>query len=126
MGQSDDRSFAGHWNLRVTRKELDILRSAITRVARHDPFAWNRLKWETWEYGNRDHYSAEELFYVAAESTIDSLPGNDKEALCRLWRDSHPARAQDEDHAILNAYAGIIVEKIVERARSAAYRTINW
>jgi hypothetical protein len=114
------------WGLRVSRQELAILRSAITQVARHDRHAWKQLKWEIWEYGYRDHYSAEELFNDAAERALRSLNAADKETLNQLWRDSHPNRAADNDGRIINAYSRLIVEKVIERARTAGNRTIHW
>lgn len=127
MRYAPKRTFAEEaWGLRVSRKELAILRSAITRVAQHDRHAWKRLKWETWEYGDRDHYSAEELFNDAAERAVRSLDAGDKKTLSKLWRASHPDRAADNENRILNAYTRLIVEKVVERARTAGYRTIDW
>lgn len=61
-----------------------------------------------------------------AERVITKQPDAVKEELINEWRTAKPPRADLSDSEILSTYARLIVEEVVERARVAAYRTINW
>jgi len=47
-------------------------------------------------------------------------------ALIREWRTRNPSRGEKEDKRILDFYAGMVIEEVVQRAKRAAYRTIHW
>ena len=109
----------------MTRNEKLLLRSAINTVAHHNRNAWWELKRQIWEGGYASDYSMAGDFDRPAERAVAALPDSAKTALIHEWRADVPARAELSDAEILASYARVIVEEVVERARLAAYRTVN-
>lgn len=110
----------------MTRKEKSILREAIKAVANHNRNAWWELKRQIYEGGYQSYYPAQGDFDFPAQQVIRKLPDETKNALLAEWRQVKPLRTDYGNEEILHAYARLIVEEIVERARIAAYRTENW
>lgn len=110
----------------MNRNEKRLLRDAIKWVAHHNRHAWWELKRQIWEGGYAPYYPADGDFDRPAERAIATLPDDTKSTLIHEWRTAVPARAELSDAEILASYARMIVEEVVERARLAAYRTVNW
>lgn len=110
----------------MTRNEQSLLRAAINTVAHHNRNAWWELKRQIWEGGYASYYPAAGDFDAPAERAIAALSDEAKAALVVEWRLAVPARSHGPDAEILASYARVIVEEIIERARLAAYRTVNW
>lgn len=106
--------------------EKRILRTAIKAVAHHNSNAWWELKRQIFDGGFQSYYPMQGDFDGPAERVIAGQSGDVKEALINEWRKAKPSRADLSDSEILAAYARLIVEEVVERARIAAYRTENW
>lgn len=84
------------------------------------------LKRQIFEGGFQRYYPVQSDFDFPAQRAVERLPDETKALLINEWKSASPPRAQHSDSKILEAYARIIVEEVVERARLAAYRTINW
>jgi hypothetical protein len=110
----------------MNRNEKRILRTAIQAVAHHNSNAWCELKRQIFEYGYQSYYPVQGDFDRPAEQVIAGQPNTVKQALVNEWLTAKPARANFPESEILNAYARLIVEEVVRRARLAAYRTVNW
>lgn len=110
----------------MNRREKELLRPAINATAHHNGDAWWELKRQIWEGGYASYYPAAGDFDVPAERAIAALPDETKAALVAEWRAAIPARWDGSDPEILAGYARVIVEEVIERARLAAYRTVNW
>ncbi len=110
----------------MNRNERLLLRPAINAVARHNRNAWWELKRQIYEGGYEPYYPAQGDFDEPAERAVAALPIETKAALIAEWRSAVPARTSHTDPEILAAYARVVIEAVVERARTAAYRTENW
>ncbi len=110
----------------MNRNEKRLLRDAINAVAHHNRNAWRELKRQIWEGGHASYYPMAGDFERPAERAVAALPDSDKAALIHEWRSDVPARVALPDDEILASYARVIAEEVVERARLAAYRTVNW
>lgn len=110
----------------MNRNEKRILQTAIKVVAHHNSNAWWELKRQIFFAGYQPYYPVQGDFDGPAERVIAALSGEVKEALKNEWKKARPQRADLSDSEILTAYARLIVEEVIERARIAAYRTENW
>lgn len=110
----------------MNRNERLLLRSAINAVARHNRNAWWELKRQIYEGGYEPYYPVQGDFDEPAERAVAGLPPETKAALIAQWRSAVPARDPCTDSEVLTAYARVVVEAVVERARAAAYKTENW
>lgn len=106
--------------------EKRLLRDTIKALAHHNRNAWSDLKRQIFEGGFQSDYPVQGDFDGPAERLIARLSGETKDALIAEWRSAVPARIRLTDPDILAAYARVVVEEVVERARVAAYRTENW
>ena len=110
----------------MNRNEKRLLRDAIRVVAQHNRNAWWELKRQIFEGGYQSYYPAQGDFDMAAERRIAKQSDETKFALIAEWRHAVPARAGLTDSQIPAAYARAIVAEVVERARLATSRTVNW
>lgn len=110
----------------MNRNEKRLLRDAIRMVTHHNRNAWWELKRQIFEGGYQSCYPVQGDFDRAAERTIAKQSDETKAALIAEWRQAVPARAGLTDSKILAAYARVVVEEVVERARLAASRTVSW
>ena len=110
----------------MNRNEKRLLRDAIRMVAHNNRNAWWELKRQISEGGYQSYYPVQGDFDRAAERTIAKQSDETKSGLIAEWRQAVPARAGLTDSQILAAYARVVVEEVVERARLAASRTENW
>lgn len=110
----------------MNRNEKRILRSVIKAVAHHNSNAWWELKRQIFEGGYQSYYPMQDDFYGPAQRLILDKTQEVKKSLISEWKTALPSRAELSDSEILDAYARMVVEEVVSRARVAAYRTTNW
>jgi hypothetical protein len=110
----------------MNRNEKRILRNAINAVAHHNSNAWWELKRQIFDFGYQSYYPMQGEFDGPAECVIAGQSNAVKESLLKEWRNAKPPRADLSDSEIIATYARLIVEEVVNRARSAAHRTENW
>lgn len=110
----------------MNRNEKRLLRTAIMAVAHHNSNAWWELKRQIFDGGYQSYYPMQGDFDDPAKRAIAGLSDAVKEELINEWRTAKPPRTDLSDSDTLSAYARLIVEEVVERARVAAYKTINW
>jgi hypothetical protein len=111
----------------LNKAERKILRTVIHNVAHHNKDLWWELKREIWDRGYQTVYWSMGVEYLdAAERALKRLTPSEKQALIGEWGKANPTDAELPDSKIVLSYALLIVEEVVERARSAAYRTTNW
>ena len=110
----------------MTKIERKLLGPACRAVARYDKHAWEALKRETFDYGYQSYYPAQGSFEQPAKAAIAALSQEDRTDLLNEWRRARPDQAHLTVDEILGVYEDMVVEVVVQRARSAAGRTINW
>jgi hypothetical protein len=110
----------------MTPNEKKILRPAIRWVVRHDKDAWWRLKREIWDSGYQSYYDAQGDFLDAAARAVEDLSLEEKSKLIEEWKMEIPQQGTDSENSFVATYALLILEEVIERARTAAYRTVNW
>ena len=110
----------------MTRKEKQMLRDLIKNLIKHNRNAWWQLKREIYESGYQGYYPALDDFDEPARTMISSLPIEEKNALLQEWQQAKPERPDHPAERVLEGYARMVVEEVVDRARLAAYRTVNW
>jgi hypothetical protein len=110
----------------MTRNEKRILRPAINAVAHHNKDLWWELKREIFDCGFQSYVPRQSDFDLPAKRVVAGLSDVVKASLFDEWRNAMPSRPKWTDEQILDYYALLIVEEIVERARVAAYSTSNW
>jgi len=113
----------------MTREELQILRKVINNVARNDKAMWQDLKTETESgpfFGGFPYHPTAINMWAEASRQIALLPEDKKQQLISLWRIIRPHVRVSDDSAILERYSMCVVERIVERARIAQNRTVNY
>lgn len=110
----------------MTRNEKRILQGVIKAIANHNSNAWWELKRQIFDYGYQSYYPIQGEYDHPAQHRVNRLSVEKKIALIAEWQSVVPSRAELSDDAILAAYARLIVEEVINRARIAAYRTTNW
>lgn len=110
----------------MNSREKELLRATISAVIRANPNAWWELKRQIFEAGFQSYYPVQGDFGEPAEQAIAALPPETKAALIAEWRGAVPTRSQYTDAEILAAYARVVVEQVIKRARTAANKTVTW
>ena len=110
----------------MNRSEKKLLRRTIHFAAHEDENLWWELKRQIFDFGYEFHYPTEYDFAPAVRAGLNRLSPSERGALIMEWKNARPQRAELSDSQIMSAYEGMMIEEIVERARSAAYRTPNW
>src|SRR5437867_2148014 len=110
----------------MNKIEKALLRDIIRAVAGHNKNAWWELKRQIFDGGYGSDYPAQGDFDFPAARAIERLSVETKAALIDVWRHAAPKRPDYENDEVLAAYARLIVEEVVERARIGAYRAVNW
>lgn len=110
----------------MTPKEKQILRPAIRWVVRHDKHAWMELKREIWDSGYQSYYDSQGDFLNAATRAVKGLSPEEKSELMVEWKKANPQQGVYSEVSFIAAYTLLILEEVIERARTAAYRTVNW
>lgn len=110
----------------MTKATKKILSRLIYAVAHHDKNLWWELKRQIFDTGYQAYYPWEGEFESAAKRALANLPKSDQSVLIDEWRRNRPNDENVPNTKILLSYVPVIVEQVVERARSAAYRTKDW
>ena len=110
----------------MNKTEWRILQKLATAIVHSNRVAWDQLKWEIYDYGYQSNYPAQSFFENTAREVLKHLSDFEQRKLIQLWNNSSPKRANLSDDEIHDRNAQMILEQIMARARSAAYRTINW
>lgn len=111
----------------MNKEELRLLKSCVNNVVKSNKVAWDELKLQIHSYGYQPYYDAQSWFGDDAKREVLALSEGDKRMLISEWKkDTTRVIKLESDKEILNQYALVVVEKIVERARSAASRTLSW
>lgn len=95
-------------------------------VVHHDKNLWWELKRQIFEFGYQSYYPRQGEFEFAARRALVNLFEADQSALIDQWRKNNPSHKDVPNADILLSYVSVIIEQVVERARSAAYQTKNW
>lgn len=110
----------------MNKVEKKILRDVVRHVAHHNRYLWWELKRQIWDFGYQTYYPRQGEFYGVAERALMRLGQHEKQALIAEWRKANVDRADVPDERTVLSYAPLIVEEVVKRATTAAYRTTNW
>ena len=110
----------------MNKSEKKILRKVIYNVAHDNENLWWELKHQIFDFGYQTYYPLQDEFRSAAEHALKSMSVSDQKLLVDEWRKAKPTRAELPDSKIILAYVAMIIEEVVGRARSAAYRTVSW
>lgn len=105
---------------------MRILSRLTYVVAHHDQNLWWELKRQIFEFGYQTYYPRQGEFEFAARRALMNLPEPDQRVLIDAWQKNHPNQDDAVNAEILLSYVPLIIDQVVERARSAAYRTENW
>ncbi len=113
----------------VNELELSILSPLVTRLRRRLPYEWDSLKYQT-QFGpycsDFPYYPAALDFKKPAQEAVHSLSRQQKRLLVDSWR-SHPRPVSlTSEQAILDRWALVLVDRLVQRARAAGARTSSW
>ena len=110
----------------MTKAELNILRGCISEIIRSHRGAWEGLKREIFDYGYQIWYPSQGDFKDPAIRAVSSLSNDAKEKLIKEWKRMPRLIERKTEDEILNQYALVVVERVVDRARAAQNRTVNW
>lgn len=110
----------------MNKAEKQILRDTIYHVAHHNKHLWWELKHQIFDYGYQSHYPRQEEFDLVAERALTRLGLHEKQVLVVEWRKRNPTQSDVSDEQVMHSYVPLIIEEVVMRATTAAYRTINW
>lgn len=109
----------------MTQNEKRILRPVIKDIIRYDKEAWVQLKREIWDLGYQSYYDAQGDFLNIIERAVFNLEPDVKHLLKSEWNKTNPKQAITYS-SFHSTYVLLILEEVIERARSAAMRTVNW
>lgn len=109
----------------MTKNEKRILRDLLKQVVTHSKASWQQLKREIFDLGYQSYYDAQGNFLLAAERRIKRLPSEVRGELIAEWNSARPGDLITADN-FESAYTLLVLEEVIERARSAAYRTQDW
>src|SRR6266576_3068275 len=104
----------------MTRGELAILGPIATRLREADRESWWSLKYQT-QFGPNfqefPYHPAAIDFEEPAQEAIHGLPKKKKAGLVALWRSHSRLVSVTPEEAILDRYAAVLVDYIVQLAR---------
>lgn len=113
----------------MTREERRILGPLIPSLRIADPNGWWSLKYQTQfgpEFGDFPYYPAALEFERPAQQAIGALDAKEKTALVKSWQSRPRLLHPESDDAILQQYAVILLDALVQTARRAGARTTEW
>lgn len=110
----------------MNRTEKKILREVIFRVAHHNKYLWWELKWQIWDHGFQTYYPRQGEFDQVAERALKALGVPEKQAMILEWRRANVNQSELPEEQIVLSYVPLVIEEVVKRATTAAYRTTNW
>ena len=113
----------------MTRGELAILGPIATRLRKADRESWWSLKHQT-QFGPQfpefPYHPAAFDFEGPAQDAIHGLSRQARARLVGLWRSQSRLVSVTPEEAILDRYAAVLVDYLVQLARSAGARTLKW
>jgi hypothetical protein len=65
-------------------------------------------------------------YATAARAAVDALSATERQELLAEWKRYPRLLDASTDDEVLARYATVVLDEIVERARIAAARTMNW
>lgn len=109
----------------MTQNEKRILRPVIKGIIRYDKDAWSQLKREIYDLGYQSYYDTQGNFLNIIDRAVFNLEADVKHLLMSEWNKTNRKQAVtfSDFHATCVL---LILEEVIERARSAAMRTVNW
>ena len=110
----------------MTRQETSIIGPLLRQVRILSPEWWSELKYQTQygpEFTDFPYYPAALEFKALARHAIIHLDDNKKEVLVQQWRSRHRMIKLKSEQEILDQYATILLDYIVETAKWAASRS---
>jgi hypothetical protein len=110
----------------MNRAEKRILRTAIKAVIEHNGNVWWELKRQIFDMGYQTRYPMQEEYRNPVETVFAQLEPLKREQLIAEWHRCKRDKVSYTDDEIMSRYALMVIEEIVERARSAARRTTSW
>jgi hypothetical protein len=110
----------------VSKSQKKLLSEIVSAVVRHDKNLWAALKRQIFDFGYQSSYPLESDFEGAAKSMLKNLSVAERQLLISEWRNENPADREMQDSDVLLSYVPLVIEKVVERAMSAANQTSNW
>ncbi|MDX6012845.1 hypothetical protein [Cupriavidus necator] len=110
----------------MNKAEKKILRDVIFYVAHHNKYLWWELKRQILDSGYQIFYPRQGEFDLVAEGALMRLRSHEKQALILEWQKSNVDHSEVTSEQIVLSYVPLIIEEVVKRATTAAYRTTNW
>ena len=110
----------------MNREEKKLLQATIKAVRARRRWVWDNLKREIWDMGYQEMYPSQLDFLPTIEAEVKRFSQELRNDLMSAWKSAKPSRDEINDANFESAYALLILEEIVERARVAAYRTMDW
>lgn len=110
----------------MNRAEKKILRKVIFHVAHHNKYLWWEIKRQIWDHGFQVFYPRQGEFDQAAVRALKALGTPERQALVLEWRKAHAHQLETPEEQILLSYVPLVIEEVIQRATTAAYRTTNW
>jgi hypothetical protein len=110
----------------VNKSQKKLLSEVVSAVVRHDKNLWWALKRQIFDFGYQSFYPFQSDFEGAAKGILKNLSSVDRQLLIGEWRNANPTDREMQDSDVLVSYVPLVIEKVVERARSAANRTNDW
>lgn len=110
----------------MNKAEKKMLREVIFRVAHHNKYLWWELKRQIWDHGLQAYYPRQGDFDQTAERTLKALGTTERRALAFEWRKANAHQLDWSEERIVLSYVPVVIEEVVKRATTAAYRTTNW
>jgi hypothetical protein len=108
----------------MTQEEKRILKTTIKAIIEHNSNLWWELKRQIFDMGYQPSYPVQDEYRGPIEAALTRLNPLDRAQLVAEW--IRPEKASYTEGQIISTYGLMVLEEIVERARSAASRTMNW
>ena len=107
----------------MTKTEINLLRKCIKDLIKAHRVAWDDLKREIFDNGYQVWYPSQDHFKQHAIKAVFSLSKEAKDKLTKEWKHWPRLIERNTEDEILNQYAKVVIERIVDRARVAQART---
>jgi hypothetical protein len=111
---------------KMNRAEKGILKTTIKAVIEHNSNLWWELKRQIFDMGYQTWYPMQEEYRNPVEAVFAQLEPLKRAQLIAEWRRCKRDKVSYTDDEIMRRYVLMVIEEVVERARSAARRTIGW
>jgi hypothetical protein len=112
----------------MTKRERALLSGPIHRAIDRNRHAWDSLKFQT-EHGPETtdfpYYPAALDFVEAAKEAVQALSAQEKQDLIAEWKRVPRLVDRSSEDSILAGYAVVVLDQIVEKAKTEATRTTH-